>query len=71
MEKKNVKLDGNWVTPSALARDLEVAPSTVSNWIIRNQIDYVVFAGVERRRHLVDRRTAPEKRSVGKPAKKR
>lgn len=71
MEKKNVKLDENWVTPSALAKQLGVVPSTVGNWIIRNQVDYMVFPENIRRKHLVDRRTAPENRKKGKRAKKK
>lgn len=69
MEQKNVKLDENWVAPSVLAEELDVAPSTVSGWIIRNQIDYYVFPGLQRRRHVVDRRTAPATRSKGQPKK--
>lgn len=70
MEQKNVKLDENWVTPAALADELDVARSTVTSWIRRNQIDYTILSGALVRRHLVDRRTAPEKRLVGTPGKK-
>lgn len=69
MEQKNVKLDENWVTPAALADELDVARSTVTSWIRRNQIDYIVLSGAIVRRHMVDRRTAPEKRPVGTPPK--
>lgn len=70
MEKKKIKLDGNWITPAAHADELGVARSTVTNWIKRNQIDYYVLAGAVVRRHLVDRRTGPGKRPVGAPSKK-
>lgn len=70
MEQKNIKLDENWVTPAALADELGVVRSTVTNWIKRNQVDYYVLNGALIRRHLVDRRTAPGKRAVGKPPQK-
>lgn len=69
MQQFNIKLDENWVSPSVLAAELGVEQSTVSGWIRRNQIDYIVFEGVERGKHLVDRRTAPGKRSKGQPRK--
>lgn len=69
MEQKKVRLDENWVAPSVLAEELDVAPSTVSGWVIRNQIDYYVIPGLQRRRHLVDRRTAPTTRQRGQPKK--
>lgn len=68
---KDVKLDANWVSPASLADALKVARSTVSNWIIRNQIDYIVLPGALVRRHLVDKRTAPAVRGpFGRPLKK-
>lgn len=67
---QTVKIDGNWTTPGALAEELGVARSTVSSWIQRNQIDYIVLPGAVMRRHLVDRRTAPALRPVGSPGKK-
>lgn len=70
MEQFNVKLDENWVRPSVLARELEVVHSTVNNWIKRNKIDYFIFPGVLRGKHMVDRRTAPIKQAKGWPAKK-
>lgn len=69
MEQKNVKLDENWITPAALADELDVPRVTVSSWIRRNVIDYIVLPGALVRRHLVDRRTAPAKRSAGRPNK--
>lgn len=62
MEKKDIKLDENWTTPAALAKELGVARSTVSNWITRKQIDYYVLPGANTRRHMVDRRTVPAER---------
>jgi len=70
MERTNVTLDENWISPSALAKELEIAHTTVTSWINRNQIDYVVLPGALRRRHLVDRRTAPDKKPKGWPRKK-
>jgi len=69
MERTNVTLDENWISPSALAKELEIAHTTVSSWITRNKIDYVVLPGALRRRYLVDRRTAPEKQPKGWPRK--
>lgn len=69
MERKNIKLDENWITPAALADELTVARSTVTSWIRRNQIDYIILSGALVRRHLVDRRTAPAKKVVGHPSK--
>lgn len=68
MEKKDITIDYNWVTPAALADELGVARSTVTNWISRDQIDYTVLTGAEIRRHLVDKRTAPGKRPIGRPS---
>lgn len=70
MEQKNVTLDKNWVSPSVLARELGIVTSTVTNWIKRNQIDYIVFSELVRRKHLVDRRTSPGKRPRGASTKK-
>ncbi len=71
MEQFNVKLDKNWITPAALADQLGVARSTVTNWIHRNQIDFIVLQGAQVRRHLVDARTAPEvKGPFGRKVKK-
>lgn len=71
IELKDVKLDQNWVTPNALAIELGVACSTVTSWIHRNQIDYIVLPGAVIRRHLVDKRTAPAVRGpFGRPVKK-
>lgn len=67
MEQKNVRLDHNWITPSALAAELGIEISTVTNWIARNQIDFIVFPEVKRRKHLVDRRTAPGTSGKGRP----
>lgn len=71
MEQKKVQLDENWVSPSVLAKQLSVHTSTVTSWIRRNQIDYIVFPELIRRRHLVDKRTAPAiKGPFGRPVKK-
>lgn len=67
MEQFNVKLDENWITPTALAAEQGVDPSTVSKWISRNQIHYTVLHGALVRRHLVDRRTAPQGFVKGRP----
>ena len=69
MEQFNIQLDKNWVSPSVLAKELDIDTSTVTAWIRRNQIDYIVFAGLVRRKHMVDRRTAPGKRPIGAPKK--
>jgi len=71
MQQFNIQLDENWITPSALADELDIARSTVSGWIRRDQIDYVILSGAKMRRHLVDRRTAPALRPVGAPTKKK
>lgn len=65
MERKNIKLDENWVTVTVLAEERGIAPQTVSGWIRRNRIDYVRLPGALRRGYLVDRRTAPPIGSVG------
>lgn len=71
MLKENVTLDHNWVSVTVLAGEKEVAPSTVSSWITRGKIDYVVLQGQVHRRHLVDRRTAPVVQKKGRPRKPR
>lgn len=63
------ELDSNWVTPAMLAAELNVARSTVSSWITREQIKYIVLPGAVHRRHLVDKRTAPIVQPVGRPKK--
>lgn len=63
------QIDDNWITPAALADELGVVRSTVTNWIARNKISFVVLAGASHRRHLVDRRTAPLGGKAGRPKK--
>lgn len=63
------ELDSNWVTPAALAKELDIPRSTISSWISREQIKYVVLPGADHRRHLVDKRTAPDIQPVGRPKK--
>lgn len=70
MERKNIVLDENWLTPSALALEEGVDRATVSGWIKRNQIDYFVLPGAATRKHMVDRRTSPGKRRQGWHRKK-
>ena len=68
MERTGIIIDANWVTPAALADELAISRSTVKNWIKRNQIDYIVLPGAIICRHLVDKRTAPEKKGpFGRP----
>jgi IS30 family transposase len=62
------ELDSNWVTPAMLAAELNVARSTVSSWIYRNQITFCKIEGANKRRYLVDRRTAPALKVVGRPS---
>ena len=71
MEKKKVKLDENWITPAALAAMLGISRNTVSTWISRNKIDYFKIPGAIRKAHLVDQRTAPAVKPVGRPPKKK
>lgn len=66
-ELHEIKLDENWITPAALADELQVARSAVTNWIKRNQIDYIELPGAMVRRHLVDRRTVPFFSGKGRP----
>lgn len=63
------ELDSNWVTPAGLATELGVARATVSSWISRKQIVYCVIQGANKRRYLVDRRTRPALKTVGRPCK--
>lgn len=70
MEQFNITLDENWISPTQLAKELEVVHSTVTNWIKRNKIDYYVLSGLARGKHRVDRRTAPMKQPKGRPSKK-
>lgn len=63
------ELDSNWVTPAGLATELGVARATVSSWIYRKQIVYCVIQGANKRRYLVDRRTTPALKTVGRPCK--
>jgi len=63
------ELDSNWVTPAALAKEMGIPRSTISSWITREQIKYVVLPGADHRRHLVDKRTAPDLQPVGRPKK--
>ena len=69
-ELKDVKLDDNWLIPAALAAELRIARTTVSSWIRRNKIDYVRLPGALTRGYMVDRRTAPKVRPIGRPSKK-
>lgn len=55
----------------ALARKLDVHHSTVTNWIARKQIDFVTLEGALSQKRLVDQRTAPRVRPVGRPKKSR
>jgi len=70
MEKFNVRLNGNWVSPGTLAKELGVAHTTVCGWIARKQINYTALSGSSPPRYLVDRRTAPELQPAGRPPKK-
>ena len=63
------QLDDNWITPAALAGELGVVNSTVTNWIARNKITFIVLPGAKHKRHLVDRRTAPPTGKAGRPKK--
>lgn len=63
------ELDSNWVTPAALADEMDIPRSTVRSWISRNKITFVVLPGAKHRRHLVDKRTAPIPQPVGRPKK--
>lgn len=63
------ELDSNWITPAGLAGELGIARSTVSSWIYRKQIAFCVVQGANKRRYLVDRRTTPALKSVGRPTK--
>ena len=63
------ELDSNWVTPAMLAAELNVARSTVSSWIYRKQIIYCLIEGAKKRMYLVDRRTVPVLKGVGRPCK--
>jgi IS30 family transposase len=63
------ELDSNWVSPAALAEELGISRSTISSWITREQIKYIIIPGATHRRHLVDKRTAPIVQSVGRPKK--
>jgi IS30 family transposase len=63
------ELDSNWVTPAALAKELGIPRSTISSWITRKQITFIELRGADHRRHLVDKRTAPELQPVGRPKK--
>jgi len=68
--KMNIEeLDSNWVTPAGLASELNIARSTVSSWIYRKQITFCVIQGANKRRYLVDRRTVPILKTVGRPCK--
>ncbi len=61
------ELDSNWVTPAALAKELNIPRSTVSSWITRKQIDFVELPGAIQKRYLVNRLKTPELKSVGRP----
>ena len=63
------ELDSNWISPAALAEEMNIPRSTVSSWIRRDHIKYVLIPGAKHRRHLVDRRTAPLVQPVGRPRK--
>lgn len=63
------ELDGNWITPATLAAELNIARSTVSSWISRKQIDFVEINKAAKRRYLVDRRSTPKLKPVGRPYK--
>jgi IS30 family transposase len=63
------ELDSNWVTPATLATELGIARSTVSSWIYRKQITFCIIQAAEKRRYLVDRRTTPALKTVGRPCK--
>jgi len=63
------ELDSNWITPAALAKELNIPRSTISSWITRNKIKFIELHGATHRRHLVDRTTAPENQPVGRPKK--
>jgi len=68
--KMNIEeLDSNWVTPAMLAEELNVARSTVSSWIYRKQIIFCTIQSAKKRRYLVDRRTVPILKTVGRPCK--
>jgi len=61
------ELDSNWVTPAALAKELDIPRSTVSSWITRKQIEFVVLPGAVQKRYLVNRLNVPELKKVGRP----
>jgi excisionase family DNA binding protein len=63
------ELDENWITPAALADLLGVGRSTVSSWITREKIRFILLPGATHRRHLVDKRTAPAPGKAGRPKK--
>ena len=63
------ELDSNWVTPAMLAAELNIARSTVSSWIYRKQITFCEIKNADKRRYLVDRRTTPALKPVGRPSK--
>jgi len=67
--KKTHKIDENWVTPAALARELSTSTEVITNWIARGRISFIELPSAKYRRHLVDRRTAPEVRKSGRPKK--
>lgn len=62
------ELDSNWITPATLARELDIARSTVSSWIYRKQISFCEIGSAQKRRYLVDRRTTPALKPVGRPS---
>jgi hypothetical protein len=67
MERTNIILDANWIPQAALAEEKGVARQTVARWIKCDRIDYYRLPGALTRGYLVDRRTAPDPRSVGWP----
>ncbi len=61
------ELDSNWVTPAALAKELDIPRSTISSWITRKQIEFVELPGAIQKRYLVNRLNVPELKKVGRP----